>query len=77
MIQTGLEQAARKMKVSCRRMPSGAGHDAMSFADLCDTGMVFIPCSKGISHNRKEFASISDICKGARVMYEYLKGQIQ
>ena len=76
MIQTGLEKAARKMRISCRRMPSGAGHDAMSFAGLCDTGMVFIPCSKGISHNRKEFASISDICKGARVMYEYLKGRM-
>ena len=73
-VQNGLEQAARRLGISSRRMVSGAGHDAMSFAAICDTGMVFIPCMKGISHNRKEFASILHICDGARVMYEYLKG---
>ena len=58
-----------------RRMLSGAGHDAMSFAGICESGMVFIPCLKGISHNRTEFAAIVNICDGARVIYEYLKGE--
>ena len=72
-VQNGLEMAARRLGVNCRSMVSGAGHDAMSFAGICNTGMVFIPCVKGVSHNRMEFASITDICEGARVMYEYLK----
>ena len=72
-VQNGLEMAARRLGVNCRRMVSGAGHDAMSFAGICNTGMVFIPCVKGVSHNRMECASITDICEGARVMYEYLK----
>lgn len=72
-VQNGLEMAARRLGVNCRRMVSGAGHDAMSFAGICNTGMVFILCVKGVSHNRMEFASITDICEGARVMYEYLK----
>ena len=72
-VQNGLETAASRLGVNCRRMVSGAGHDAMSFAGICNTGMVFIPCVKGVSHNRMEFASITDICEGARVMYEYLK----
>ena len=72
-VQNGLEMAARRLGVNCRRMVSGAGHDAMSFAGICNTGMVFIPCVKGVAHNRMEFASITDICEGARVMYEYLK----
>lgn len=72
-VQEGLQKAARRLRVSCRSMPSGAGHDAMEFPALCDTGMVFIPCLKGISHNRKEYASIAAICDGARVLYEYLK----
>lgn len=72
-VQNGLEMAARRLGINCRRMVSGAGHDAMSFAGICNTGMVFIPCVKGVSHNRMEFASITDICEGARVMYEYLK----
>ena len=72
-VQNGLEEAARRAGISSRRMMSGAGHDAMSFASLCETGMVFIPCLKGLSHNRKEFTSISQICDGARVIYEYLR----
>ena len=73
-VQMGLERAAQRLGVSSRRMMSGAGHDAMAFPALCETGMVFIPCQRGISHNRAEFASLSSICDGARIIYEYLKG---
>ena len=73
-VQQGLEQAARRLGISTRRMMSGAGHDAMAFPALCETGMVFIPCLKGISHNRAEFAGLASIRDGARVIYEYLKG---
>lgn len=76
-VELGLETAAKRLGISSRRMVSGAGHDAMSFANICDTGMVFIPCQKGISHNRTEFASIVSICDGARVIYEYLKGEAE
>lgn len=72
-VEQGLERAAARLGISSRRMPSGAGHDAMSFALVCDTGMVFIPCRKGISHNPEEFTSIDSVCDGARVIYEYLK----
>lgn len=74
-VQIGLERASKRLDVNSRKMISGAGHDAMSFANICDTGMVFIPCQKGISHNRMEFASIIHICDGAKVIYEYLKGE--
>lgn len=74
-VQLGLEQAAKRLGIMSRRMLSGAGHDAMSFAGICESGMVFIPCLKGISHNRTEFAAIVNICDGARVIYEYLKGE--
>jgi len=72
-VEDGLEQAAKRLGISSRRMPSGAGHDAMSFAEICDSGMVFIPCRGGVSHNPSEHAEITSICDGARVMYEYLK----
>lgn len=74
-VQVGLERASKRLNISSRKIISGAGHDAMSFANICDTGMVFIPCQKGISHNRMEFATILNICDGARVIYEYLKGE--
>ena len=71
--QQKLLDAAKRLRIPHRLMISGAGHDAMSFAHICDTGMVFIPCVKGISHNKKEFATIESILDGAMVMYEHLK----
>ena len=73
-IQRGLAAAAAHLGISCRNMPSGAGHDAMAFAPLFPTGMVFIPCRKGISHNPLESASLESILDGADVLWEYVKG---
>ena len=50
------------------RMPSGAGHDAMYLAQICPTGMIFVPCEKGISHNEAENAKPADLAAGARVL---------
>ncbi len=72
-LQQKLLAAAKELHIPHRSMISGAGHDAMSFAHICDTAMVFIPCAKGISHNKKEFATIESICDGAKVIYEHLK----
>lgn len=72
----GLRAAAERLGIKYQVMPSGAGHDAMSFPKLCDTGMVFIPCEKGISHNRLERTTINDIVNGAKVMFEYLKEEV-
>lgn len=72
-MQKKLLKAAKDLKIPSRSMISGAGHDAMSFANICDTALVFIPCAKGISHNKNEFASIESICEGASVIYRYLR----
>ena len=73
-IQRGLMAAAQKLDISCRNMPSGAGHDAMAFAPLFPTGMVFIPCLKGISHNPLESTTLQSILDGADVLWAYLTG---
>ena len=73
-VQGGLMAAAGSLGISCRNMPSGAGHDAMAFAPLFPTGMVFIPCEKGISHNPLESATLESILDGADVLWEYLRG---
>ncbi|GAA0720704.1 Zn-dependent hydrolase [Clostridium malenominatum] len=75
-MQKKLSECSEKLKISHKVMPSGAGHDAMAFPEICDTALVFIPCYKGISHNKNEFASLDSIFDGARVMYEYLKGEV-
>lgn len=50
------------------RLPSGAGHDSMHWADYAPTGMLFIPCRDGISHNPAEFAELADIVAGTRLL---------
>ena len=50
------------------RLPSGAGHDAGHIAALCPTGMVFVPCEGGLSHNEAENATSADLAAGARTL---------
>lgn len=76
-MQKKLAEYSERLHISHKVMPSGAGHDAMAFAEICDTAMVFIPCSRGISHNKNEFTSLESIYDGAMLIYEYLKGEIQ
>jgi len=67
-----VRDAARRMALSNMDMPSGAGHDAMHIARLCPTGMVFVPCERGISHNEIENATPQDLAAGTRVLVETL-----
>jgi N-carbamoyl-L-amino-acid hydrolase len=60
------------LKLTNMDMPSGAGHDAMHIAHLCPTGMIFVPCERGISHNEIENATPQDLAAGARVLVEVL-----
>lgn len=63
-----IEQSARALGLTTRHMPSGAGHDAQSMAQLGPMGMIFIPSIGGISHSPKEFSTAEDVARGARVL---------
>jgi N-carbamoyl-L-amino-acid hydrolase len=63
-----VERAAQALGLAHRRMPSGASHDAMYMARVCPTGMIFVPCERGISHNEAENARPEDLAAGARVL---------
>jgi N-carbamoyl-L-amino-acid hydrolase len=47
---------------------SGAGHDAVYMARLAPSGMVFIPCKDGISHNEIEDAKPEHLEAGCNVL---------
>ena len=68
-----IEEAVKSVGVDCMTMPSGAGHDAMHWADDVPTGMIFIPCREGISHNPAEFADMDAITTGAKVLDAVLR----
>lgn len=60
--------AAEKLGYSSLPVVSGAGHDAIYMARLAPTGMIFIPCKDGISHNEIEDAKPEHITAGANVL---------
>jgi N-carbamoyl-L-amino-acid hydrolase len=60
--------ASSSLGYSCRRIASGAGHDAKYLADICPTGMIFIPCKGGISHNEIEDILPEHAAAGANVL---------
>ena len=68
-----IEEAVKSVGVEYMTMPSGAGHDAMHWAEAIPTGMIFIPCRDGISHNPAEFAEMDDIVTGADVLDKVLR----
>ncbi len=64
--------ATKALGYSHQSLPSGANHDAKFMARLCPTGMIFIPCLGGVSHNEAESATPADCVAGARVLAETL-----
>jgi N-carbamoyl-L-amino-acid hydrolase len=71
-VAEAIEQATQRLRLPHMRMPSGAGHDAQNLVKICPTGMIFVPCERGISHNEAENANPSDLAAGARVLAETL-----
>lgn len=63
-----LDGVCQQYPYPAMRMPSGAGHDAMHMATIAKTGMLFIPCRGGISHNPGEYAAMDDIVAGTEII---------
>ncbi|MBL4877106.1 MAG: Zn-dependent hydrolase [Cohaesibacteraceae bacterium] len=63
-----IEDAALKAGHSCRRMTSGAGHDAQMMARICPSAMIFVPSRDGISHNPLEHTDDTALVAGANVL---------
>ncbi len=61
-------RAAKKLGYSNMPAVSGAGHDAVYMARLAPSGMIFIPCKDGISHNEIEDAKPEHITAGCNVL---------
>jgi beta-ureidopropionase / N-carbamoyl-L-amino-acid hydrolase len=61
-------RAAKKLGYSNMPVASGAGHDAVYMARLASSGMIFIPCKDGISHNEIEDAKPEHITAGCNVL---------
>ena len=63
-VRTGAELAG----FSHMDIISGAGHDACYINRVAPTGMIFVPCENGISHNEEEEATPEDLAAGCDVL---------
>ena len=64
--------AAGRLGYSHMPAVSGAGHDAVYAARLAPTGMVFVPCKDGISHNEIEDAQPAHLEAGCNVLLQVM-----
>jgi N-carbamoyl-L-amino-acid hydrolase len=64
--------AAKSLGFKFSDLPSGAGHDAQSMAELCDVGMIFVPSVDGISHSPHEYSTPEACANGASVLLQAL-----
>jgi beta-ureidopropionase / N-carbamoyl-L-amino-acid hydrolase len=65
-----IEEGASARQLSCRRMTSGAGHDAQMMARICPAAMIFVPSRDGISHNPLEYTEDASLIAGAQVLLD-------
>jgi len=67
-VRTGAETLGYPL----REIISGAGHDACHLAGVAPTGMIFVPCAGGLSHNEAESATPADLAAGCNVLLHAL-----
>ncbi|GGX84531.1 Zn-dependent hydrolase [Pseudoduganella dura] len=63
-----VRSATAKLGYSTMDVVSGAGHDAIYAARLAPSGMIFVPCKDGISHNEIEDAQPAHLEAGCNVL---------
>ncbi len=63
-----IEECAQMLDIPSMPIYSLAGHDARQMHYHCQSGMIFTPCEKGISHSDKEYCQSSDLVMGTRVL---------
>ena len=65
-----VREATQAGGYSHRNIVSGAGHDACHLSCVTPTGMIFVPCEKGLSHNEEESATPEDLAAGCNVLLQ-------
>ena len=71
---TKVRNAAESLGYSHRDIVSGAGHDACQMSHIAPTGMIFIPCEGGLSHDEAENTTPEQVAAGADVLLNAVVG---
>ena len=74
VLMAGLDRAATELQMRVPRVPSGAGHDAATFAGAgIPTAMLFVRNENG-SHNPHESMEIADLDQAIRLLFRFVIG---
>jgi allantoate deiminase len=68
-----IDAAIAAQGMTPQRLPSGAGHDAMAISAITDTGMIFVRCAGGISHNPAESITVEDAQTGFETLCRFVR----
>lgn len=72
--QNALSSAIGSLGEDARRLPSGAGHDAMAMARSFPAAMLFVRSKAGISHNPLEYTSPGDLGLAVETLTRFVAG---
>ena len=73
-LQDALAASVARQGLPVRRLPSGAGHDAMVFPPVCPIAMLFVRCGAGgISHHPDETMTAGDAEIATAVFLDFLE----
>lgn len=64
-----LQASADALGYSSLSIQSGAGHDSCYTSKRVPTGMLFIPCKDGVSHNPAEYSSPEALADGVQTLF--------
>jgi len=73
-LQQQFADAIAAQGLPVRHLPSGAGHDAMSFPAVCPIAMLFVRCGNGgISHHPDETMTLEDADVATEVLLRFIE----
>lgn len=72
-IVNSFRKHSNQLGISNEPMVSGAGHDAMIFSKITNSGMIFVPSKDGMSHHPSEWTEYAEVAKGVEVLFEVVK----
>jgi len=73
-LQQQFADAIAAQGLPVRHLPSGAGHDAMSFPSVCPIAMLFVRCGNGgISHHPDETMTLEDADAATEVLLRFIE----
>ncbi|MGM0897808.1 MAG: Zn-dependent hydrolase [Bacillota bacterium] len=76
-LQQELADVMERQNIKPVRIPSGAGHDAMILGRHIPVAMLFVRSKEGISHNPKEWSTLTDCVHGVHVLKAFIEKRMQ